>query len=286
MCHFNAALVRLLVRDSVASSTRRPQRRKPQRVPLVLLSASSFADDWKPVWNMACGQHVGLSPLGDQRALPYHGLDDVPVVTPCVAGSNRRAFRQAGRHVLLARNPCPRLGARFSAPRAAIAEPTTDAPTQCPRGPSWEVHKFGGTCLATPERIRDVAKLGIEDPAENKILVVSAMGSHPTSPTKVTDLILRMIDKAAKQDVGFMMDLAALQEKHVNTARVLLGDGQELNQFIGKLMDDVADMKAMLQAISIGRDSFVEVEAECILGDWGSGSSGFFFRDLDDALQG
>jgi len=82
-------------------------------------------------------------------------------------------------------------------------------------------------------------------------MVVSAMGSHATSPVKVTDLMLQMIEKAAKQDVGFMMDLAAIQEKHVNTAKGLLSDPEELNQFLGKLMDDVANLKAMLQAISI-----------------------------------
>lgn len=41
--------------------------------------------------------------------------------------------------------------------------------------------------------------------------MVSAMGSHPTSPVKVTDLLLGMVSKAAKQDQEFLLDLTALQ---------------------------------------------------------------------------
>jgi hypothetical protein len=44
----------------------------------------------------------------------------------------------------------------------------------------------------------------------------------------------------------------ARQEKHVHTAQALLGTGRELNEFLSKLMDDIANLKAMLRAISIG----------------------------------
>lgn len=54
------------------------------------------------------------------------------------------------------------------------------------RGAHWEVHKFGGTCMAAAERIRAAAELMIKEPAEGKVVVVSAMGSHPSSPLKVT----------------------------------------------------------------------------------------------------
>lgn len=40
---------------------------------------------------------------------------------------------------------------------------------------------------------------------------MSAMGSAPESPVKVTDLLLNMIAKAARQDAAFLVDLAALQ---------------------------------------------------------------------------
>ena len=44
----------------------------------------------------------------------------------------------------------------------------------------------------------------------------------------------------------------ALQEKHVETAKLLLGQGKELNAFVSRLLDDIGNLKAMLHAISIG----------------------------------
>jgi len=56
------------------------------------------------------------------------------------------------------------------------------------RGPGWKVHKFGGTCMAAAERIDAASKLMINIDAEatGKLAIVSAMGSHPTSPLKVS----------------------------------------------------------------------------------------------------
>ena len=51
-----------------------------------------------------------------------------------------------------------------------------------------------------------------------QVVVVSAMGSHPSSPVKVTDLLLNMVSKAVRQDEAFLLDLAALQvEFHVRS---------------------------------------------------------------------
>ena len=74
-----------------------------------------------------------------------------------------------------------------------------------------QVHKFGGTCVAAAERIQAAAQLVVDEPAAQKLVVVSAMGSHPSSPVKVTDLLLNMVAKASKQDQAFLIDLAALQ---------------------------------------------------------------------------
>jgi bifunctional aspartokinase / homoserine dehydrogenase 1 len=46
--------------------------------------------------------------------------------------------------------------------------------------------------------------------------------------------------------------LAFVQEKHVETAKQLLGNGRLLNDFVSRLLDDIANLKAMLRAISIG----------------------------------
>lgn len=71
--------------------------------------------------------------------------------------------------------------------------------------------------MAAAERISEVAQLVADDPAEQKLVVVSAMGSHPSSPVKVTDLLLNMIAKASKQDQAFLIDLAALQVTSATT---------------------------------------------------------------------
>ena len=81
-----------------------------------------------------------------------------------------------------------------------------------------QVHKFGGTCVAAAERIRDAAQLIVDEAAQCKLVVVSAMGSHPSSPVKVTDLLLNMVAKASRQDQAFLIDLAALQVLYGNTS--------------------------------------------------------------------
>ena len=55
--------------------------------------------------------------------------------------------------------------------------------------PVAQVHKFGGTCLATATRIRDAASHIIETykaSGDQQMVVVSAMGSHITSPVKAS----------------------------------------------------------------------------------------------------
>ena len=122
----------------------------------------------------------------------------------------------------------------------------------CDRGSEWEVHKFGGTCVATAERIEDIVQfLHTECTAQKKVAVVSAMGSHPTSPTKVTDLLLNMISKASKKDKSFDEDLDALKEKHEKAATALLGKGAELDAFLQGLDTDMNELRAMLKTFSI-----------------------------------
>ena len=57
-----------------------------------------------------------------------------------------------------------------------------------PVTPCSQVHKFGGTCLATARRIADAAQLVVDrfqSSGDQQMVVVSAMGSHITSPVKV-----------------------------------------------------------------------------------------------------
>lgn len=107
--------------------------------------------------------------------------------------------------------------------------------------------------MSSADRICAAADLilsGAKD-GQQQVVVVSAMGSHPDSTVKVTDLLLNMVSKAVKQDDAFLIDLTALQEKHVETAKQVLGNGQLLNDFVSRLLDDISNLKAMLRAISI-----------------------------------
>lgn len=115
---------------------------------------------------------------------------------------------------------------------------------QLPKGDTWSVHKFGGTCVGSSERIKNVADIIVKDNSERKLVVVSAM-------SKVTDMMYDLIKKAQSRDDSFVSALDAVLEKHRLTAFDLL-DGDDLNSFLSRLHDDIRNLKAMLRAIYIG----------------------------------
>ncbi|KAL0351256.1 UNVERIFIED_CONTAM: Bifunctional aspartokinase/homoserine dehydrogenase, chloroplastic [Sesamum calycinum] len=83
---------------------------------------------------------------------------------------------------------------------------------QLPKGDTWSIHKFGGTCVGTSERIRNVANIVVKDESERKLVVVSAMS-----------------------------------KKKVTTATEL----NDLANFLARLHQDINNLKAMLRAIYI-----------------------------------
>eukprot|EP00854_Cymbomonas_tetramitiformis_P009756 gene9756-11561_t len=113
----------------------------------------------------------------------------------------------------------------------------------------WVVHKYGGTCVGSAERIATGAKLIMETEGTKKVLVVSAMGGTP----KVTDLLLDLVSTAAAR--GDYSDLlSAIEEKHVNAATSLLEEPSR-SEFIEVLKSDIVDLAQMLRAISIAGTS-------------------------------
>ncbi|XP_015958236.1 bifunctional aspartokinase/homoserine dehydrogenase 1, chloroplastic [Arachis duranensis] len=114
---------------------------------------------------------------------------------------------------------------------------------QLPKGDTWSVHKFGGTCVGTSQRIKNVADIIIKDDSERKLVVVSAM-------SKVTDMMYDLINKAQSRDENYVAALDVVLEKHTQTAHDLL-DGDHLASFLSQLHQDINNLKAMLRAIYI-----------------------------------
>lgn len=113
-----------------------------------------------------------------------------------------------------------------------------------PKGDTWSIHKFGGTCVGTSERIQNVANIVVRDESERKLVVVSAM-------SKVTDMMYDLIHKAQARDDSYISALDAVLEKHKLTAIDLL-EGDDLTNFLAQLHQDINNLKAMLRAIYIG----------------------------------
>ncbi|CAM6042682.1 unnamed protein product [Sphagnum compactum] len=116
-----------------------------------------------------------------------------------------------------------------------------------PRGATWSVHKFGGTCVGNWERIQNVAKIIVEDPSPHKVAVVSAM-------SKVTDMMYDLLNKAQSRDDSYVAALETIHQKHRETAIALLDDDDDhhdLSNFLSVLESDIQNLRAMLRAIYI-----------------------------------
>ncbi|KAI4329115.1 hypothetical protein L6164_021415 [Bauhinia variegata] len=129
---------------------------------------------------------------------------------------------------------------------ASVADISLDVSVEenkLPKGETWSVHKFGGTCVGSSLRIKNVADIIINDDSERKMVVVSAM-------SKVTDMMYDLIDKAQSRDESYISLLGAVLQKHSSTAHELL-DGDDLASVLSRLHHDISNLKAMLRAIYI-----------------------------------
>lgn len=88
----------------------------------------------------------------------------------------------------------------------------------------------------------------MKDDSERKLVVVSAMAG-------VTDMMYDLIYKAQSRDSSYVFALDQVLEKHKSTALDLL-EGKDLANFLSRLDTDINNLKAMLRAISIGKEFF------------------------------
>ncbi len=108
----------------------------------------------------------------------------------------------------------------------------------------WSVHKFGGTSLATPDRIRHVASL-IADQAQPAAVVVSAMSG-------VTDRLLDLADTApaAHDDLRARLEVLCDEQRAVVTE--LLSD-EAAAPLLRALDADIEDASDVLRATRLMR---------------------------------
>ena len=150
------------------------------------------------------------------------------------------------------------LSGKSSQGRQCQSSATTASDSQIssawPRGPHWEVHKFGGACVADAgviaqgvSMVADCASRGI-----SPFLVVSAMGGSP----KVTDLLMQAVEDAEKRDESYLLHLSTVRERYESCAQQLLSDAngsnedEELSRFLHCLQHDFENLKSMLQAMA------------------------------------
>jgi aspartokinase/homoserine dehydrogenase 1 len=126
---------------------------------------------------------------------------------------------------------------------AAISIEQAEVSTYLPKGDMWSVHKFGGTCMGTPQRIQNVADIVLGDSSERKLIIVSAM-------SKVTDMMFNLVHKAQSRDNSYVTALDEVFNKHMAAAKELL-DGEDLARFLAQLHSDISNLRAMLRAIFI-----------------------------------
>ncbi|KAI4321213.1 hypothetical protein MLD38_034621 [Melastoma candidum] len=168
-----------------------------------------------------------------------------PLASPGKGPNNGGHHSMSRRYqfVSLGRSSVPRMGIHMQQGRKEVSVDLSVEEAQLPKGDTWSVHKFGGTCVGNSQRIKNVASIIIKDPSERKLVVVSAM-------SKVTDMMYDLIHKAQSRDDSYVFAVDNVLEKHRSTALDLL-EGNDLARFLSRLDTDINNLKAMLRAIYI-----------------------------------
>lgn len=102
-------------------------------------------------------------------------------------------------------------------------------------------HKFGGSSVANAECISRVVDILLKRD-ERQVVVISAMKG-------VTDALIDLVKQAANRDVKWRDALLALEVKHVDAARALLGE--KVEPVLEKLRAEFASLRDLLHAQSL-----------------------------------
>lgn len=111
-----------------------------------------------------------------------------------------------------------------------------------------KVLKFGGSSVATPDRIHKVIDIlkGYYTRGEKFTVVFSAFGG-------VTDSLIQMSDKAASGDESYLHDFDTFRERHLEAAEALL-QNKALKQVKPEFDENHEDLKSLLSGIFLVRE--------------------------------
>jgi len=112
---------------------------------------------------------------------------------------------------------------------------------------SWVVHKFGGTSVHDAQCFARVADIIEGQPAGRLAVVLSAAKG-------VTDVLLRLVELAEKQDPQVAGHLQGLRERHQQIAETLL-DAAGAAQWLARFDQDRADLEDVLHTTSLMRSA-------------------------------
>ena len=106
------------------------------------------------------------------------------------------------------------------------------------------VHKFGGSSVATAERMRTAAGLVEADPRALKMVVVSALKG-------VTDALYALVHQAATTDQPWEPQWLAVKERHRTLIHELRLSESRVQPLLHRIEDDGAAVERLLQTIRL-----------------------------------
>lgn len=121
------------------------------------------------------------------------------------------------------------------------------------------VMKFGGSSLASAERMREVAELILSFPEESPIIVLSAMG-------KTTNKLLQAGEKAVSCGVSHVSDideLSSIKELHLKTVDELGVDRSTISALLDEL-EQLLKGIAMMKEMTLRTKDYLVSFGECM----------------------
>jgi aspartokinase/homoserine dehydrogenase 1 len=114
------------------------------------------------------------------------------------------------------------------------------------------VHKFGGSSLADADCIAHVGQLLMDRQDDNQIVVVSAMAG-------VTNELIALTRDAASDSNHWQARLAALEQRHLDTARLLTKDTDQLEPLLDSLKARFVNLNQLVSSLALMGSAPVEV---------------------------